>query len=368
MSFPAITKIEAIPYSIPFSTFLRSGQQIHLKQANNVLVRVTTEDGTIGVSEAMGIAEVLGESQASIVNAVNKWLLPRIAGLAVNEVESIRRQLNIVQNNWSAKSAVDMAIHDAAARFLNVPLFRYLGGDNDKIPLTWIIGQGTIEEMVDEAVSAGEQGYSAFKIKIGLDPDKDVKVVHRIRKVLGDTIDLYVDANQAYTYSDAVWALPRMVDANISIVEDPVSNANVSGRRALANHLSVPMLGDECVIGPDELAREIDLGIIRLINVKPPRSGYIGSRRIVDMAQHAGLEIVMGTLLESDVGVLSCAHFHAASYAFTRPAELTYWQKMSDFMLTEPLQVDRGTLILPKGPGIGLEINEEKLAKHSVAL
>ena len=154
----------------------------------------------------------------------------------------------------------------------------------------------------------------------------------------------------------------------IAIVEDPIQNWDVDGRRKLAARLNVPLLGDECVATPVDVKREIDLAILRMINLKPPRSGYHASRKIVHLAEQAGLACMMGTMLETDIGVLAAAHFAAAFKVFTYPAELTYCFKMQDQLLTTKLPVKDGVLQLPDRPGIGADIDEDKLAKYRVAL
>jgi L-alanine-DL-glutamate epimerase-like enolase superfamily enzyme len=368
MNIPVIERIEVTPFQIPFSTFLRSGRHHHLKSAENVLVRVTADDGTVGIAEANALPEILGESQASIVDAISGFIAPRVKGIALCDFERLWRELDVLRNNGSAKAAVDMAVHDALARVLGLPMYRLLGGYRDRVALTWIIGQGTIDEMLEEAQEARGRGFKSFKVKIGLDPAKDVKAVAALRKKLGDETMLYVDANQAYSYADAVWALPRMEPYGIVIVEDPMQNWDVDGRRKLAERLNVPMLGDECATTPGDVKREIDLGILRMINLKPPRSGYHASRKIVHLAEQAGFACMMGTLLESDIGVLAAAHFAAAFKAFSYPAELTYFLKMQDGLLIDKLAIEDGVLLLSDRPGIGAEIDEDKLAKYRVTL
>ena len=139
MHIPVIEHIEVTPFQIPFATFLRSGRQMHVKQAENVLVRVTADDGTVGIAEANAFAELFGESQASIVHAISDWIAPRVKGITLCDFERLWHQLDIMRNNNSAKAAVDMAVHDALARVLGLPMYRMLGGYRDRVPLTWII-------------------------------------------------------------------------------------------------------------------------------------------------------------------------------------------------------------------------------------
>ncbi|MBL8670969.1 MAG: hypothetical protein JNK11_10000 [Alphaproteobacteria bacterium] len=367
MTAAKVARVETLAYRMPFSTFLRSGLQMHVKQAENVLVRLTCDDGTTGVAEANAFAELFGESQASIQAAIAEWIVPRIRGIALTDVERLWQQLDIVANNNSAKAAIDMAVQEALAKRAGLPLWRHLGGFRDRVKLTWIIGQGSIEEMVEEGQEAKARGFASFKIKIGLDPRKDVKAVAKLREALGDDTHLYVDANQAYSFADAVRYLPAMEDEGITLVEDPMPNADTAGRASLARRLKVPLLGDECVRTPQEMMGEIELGALRAFNVKPPRSGYTQTKKILALAEQAGLAAMMGTMLETDIGVLGAAHFAAAHRVFaTYPAELTYFLKMKDRLLSAPLAVKDGVLVLPDGPGLGIEIDEDKIKRYRV--
>lgn len=368
MAIPRIERIEATSFSMPFATFLRSGLKMHVKKADNVLVRVVADNGTAGFAEAMAFAEIFGESQASIVWAVTEWLAPRVKGIPLSDVEKLWAEMDVLRGNPSAKAAVDIAVHDALARSLGIPLYRLLGGYTDRIPLTWIIGQGSAEEMVEEGLEARARGFKSFKVKIGLDPRKDVEVIRVLRRKLGDQVLLYVDANQAYSYADAARVLPLMEDEGIALVEDPMPNWDTDGRLKLSRRLRVPLLGDECVTTPTDVKRETELGILRMINVKPPRSGYYLSRKILHVVEPAGFACIMGTFLETDIGVLMCAHFAAAFRAFSYPAELTYFLKMKDRLLQDALRVEDGVLYLPDRPGLGADVDDEKLERYRVTL
>lgn len=366
MNIPRIDRIEAIPFSVTFSTSLRSGQRGYFPQADNVLIRVTTDTGITGFAEAMAFKELFGESQDSIVWAVGEWIAPKIRGLPVSAFERVWDHLGTIQGNNTAKGAVDIALHDAFAKSVGLPLHELLGGWTDRIPLTWIVGMGSIDEMVEEGQEARRRGFKSFKIKIGIDPVKDVEVVRRMRENLGDDVLLYVDANQAYSLNDAMRVLPRMLDYGIEIVEDPIANSNTEGRLKLSRALPVPLLGDECVTTPAETRREIELGALGMINIKTARSGFYNSRKILHLVEQAGYRCLTGTLLETDIGALASAHFTAAFRIFSYPAELTYFLKMHEHFLKTPLDIQDGTLILPKAPGMGIELDLEKLERHRV--
>ena len=261
---------------------------------------------------------------------------------------------------------MDIALHDALARSVGLPLHQLLGGWTDRIQLTWIIGMDPIEEMLDEALAAAAKGFKSFKIKIGVDTEKDVEAIRRIRESLGKDVLLYVDANQAYSPTQAMRALPRMIEYGIEIIEDPIAHWNSEGRLKLARMLPVPLLGDESVVSPVDIKREIDLGALGMINIKTARSGFYQSRKIIHLAEQAGYQCLIGTLLETDIGALASAHFGAGFRIFTRPAELTYHMKMHDHLLESPLDIQDGWLILPTGPGLGIALDEDKLERYRV--
>jgi L-alanine-DL-glutamate epimerase-like enolase superfamily enzyme len=361
MSTSKIQKIEATKYSLPLAKSLRSGKKRHIKKADHVLIRVTTDDGITGLGEAMAFGHLFGESQASIAWAVEQWIAPKLKGLPLFAIEKVWDEIDTIRGNNTAKGAVDIAVHDALAKSLGIPLYQLLGGWTDRIALTWIIGQMETEQMVEEGLEAKKAGFKSFKVKVGIDSRKDVEVIRSLREALGDDILIYVDANQAYSYQDACRVIPMMEEFGIAMVEDPIPNWDTEGRTELSRRISVPFIGDGCVTSPLEVKKEIDLGAISLMNVKPPRTGYYLSRKIVHLAEQAGFPLIIGTLLETDIGVLASAHFGAAFKIFSYPAELTYFLKMEDHLLKDPVKIEDGFLILPDKPGLGAELDEEKI-------
>jgi L-alanine-DL-glutamate epimerase-like enolase superfamily enzyme len=287
-------------------------------------------------------------------------------GLPISAIEKVWAELDLIQGNNTAKGSVDIALHDALAKHLGLPLYQMLGGWVDRIGLTWIVGLASIEQMLEDAMTASAKGFKSFKIKIGDSTEKDVEVIRLIREALGNDVLLYVDANQAYTPTEAMRALPRMMEYGVEIVEDPIPHWHTESRLKLARMLPVPLLGDESVVSPMDIKREIDTGALGMINIKTARSGFYQSRKIIHLAEQAGYRCLIGTLLETDIGALASAHFGAAFRAFTYPAELTYHLKMQDHLLDSPLNIQDGSLILPTAPGLGIELDEEKLERYRV--
>jgi L-alanine-DL-glutamate epimerase-like enolase superfamily enzyme len=359
-----IQNIEAIPISIPYERPLKYGLRGYLHSADHVLVRIITEDGTTGIGEATPRPIIYGESQASIMWAVESWLAPRLKGIPLWATERIWDEMEPLQGNHTAKGAIDIAIHDALARSLGIPLYQLLGGWSEKIPVAWMVGQMEPDEMVQECIEAKQKGIRSFKVKVGIDPRKDIEVIRLLRKRLGDDALIYVDANQAFCYQTAHAILPELEHYGIGMVEEPIPIWDTRGRLKLSQELSVPLIGDESVVSPHEVNREINLGAISIISIKPPRTGYYLSKKIIHLAEYAGVSCIIGTQVETDVGVLASAHLGAAFKIFSYPAELTYFFTMKDTLLKTPLTIDNGMLVLPNGPGLGVEVDEGKIENY----
>lgn len=363
MTVSKIEKIEALKFRMPLGIKLKSGKKVEVREVDHVLVRITTDDGITGIGEAMA-SPTYSESSASIVWAIEQWIAPKLKAVPLFAMERIWDQIETI-NGSTAKGAVDIAIHDAQAKSLGVPLYRLLGGWTDKIPLTWIVGQGTADEMVQDSLTAQKKGFKSFKIKVGIDYQKDIKNIELLRKMLGDEALIYVDANQAYSFPEARKVIPIMENSGIAMVEDPIPSWQAENRLKLSRIISIPMIGDLCVPSPVEVAREIDLGAISVINVKTPRTGYFLSQKVIHLAESAGYPCIMGTLLETDIGVLASAHFAAAFRIFTYPAELTYFLKMESSLLKNKIKIENGLLYLPNEPGLGAELDEERIRYYS---
>lgn len=359
-----IQKIEAVPFSIPYSEPLKYGLRGFLKSADHVLIRVRTDDGITGLAEAMPRPIIYGESQKSILWAIEHWLAPRVEGLSLYALERIWYEIEPLRGNNTAKGALDIAIHDALGKTLGMPLHRLLGGWTDRIPVAWMVGQKATEEAVAECVEVREKGIRSFKVKVGIDPEKDVELIGRLRKALGDDATIYVDANQAFSFDEANRFLPIMESQGIAMVEEPMLIWHTKGRLRLSQRISVPIIGDESVTTPSEVKREIDLGVISVISVKTPRTGYYQSRKIIHLAEQAGLSCIIGSQADTDIGTLASAHFGSAFKVFSHPAELTFFLTMKDNLLEAPPKIEDGILVLPEEPGLGTRVDEGKIEHY----
>jgi len=359
-----ITQIEAIPFKIPYLAPLKWGLAGYLDAAEHVLVRIHTDEGIVGAAEATPRPTIYGESQASILYAIRNWFAPMIIGLDPGHTEKIWAKLETIHWNPTAKGAIDLALHDAVAKARGIPLWEMLGGSSDQLPVSWMLGMRSIPEMIQEAIDMRAKGFKAFKVKVGIDPEKDVQVIKSLRQNLGADVLIYGDANMAYSVTTAIHTIKRMEEYGLAFVEEPVPAWDWKGRLKVARAISIPIMGDESVFTPQDVAREIDLGAIGIISIKTPRTGYTLSMKIIHLAEIAGIPCLMGTQAETGVGTLASAHFGAARRNVSYPSEISFFLCLKDDLLAEPITLKEGVIELPQRPGNGALLDEGKIKKY----
>jgi L-Ala-D/L-Glu epimerase len=361
-----IVKIEAIPFAIPYRKPLRfaSGE---VQVADHVLVRVHTGDGIVGFAEAPPRPYTYGETQESIVAAVQKLFAPHLVGLTLLEREAVHARMDRTVGNPAAKAAVDMAIWDALGRTLDLPVSQLLGGWTDRMRVSHMVGFAPDAEMVAEAQRIRDRyGIRTFKVKVGRRPiDLDVSACRALRTALGPEVELYVDGNRGWTHAEAARALDAMADLDLTMAEELSPADDVLGRRWLTARTTVPTVADESVPTPADVTRELLGGSATMISIKTARTGFTTSQRVLHQCEGLGVEVVMGNQIDGQIGTACAVTFGAAHRSTSRRAgELSNFLDMSDDLLTEPLEISGGELAVSPGPGIGIQIDEDKLAHY----
>jgi L-alanine-DL-glutamate epimerase-like enolase superfamily enzyme len=361
-----ITAVEAIPYAIPYRKPLRfaSGE---VSVAEHVLVRVHTDEGIVGVADAPPRPFTYGETQASIVAAVTDLFAPQVVGARLLEREVIATRLARTVANPAAKSAVDMAIWDALGRTLDVSVTDLLGGYTDRMRVSHMLGFDEPAAMVAEAERIRDTyGITTFKVKVGRHPYRlDTAVVRALREGLGPEVELYVDGNRGWTASEAARALHEMADLDLLFAEELCPADDVLGRRWLVEQCSIPFIADESAVTPADVTRELLAGAATAVSIKTARTGFTHSQRVHHLAEGLGVEVVMGNQIDGQLGTVATVAFGAAyRLTSTRAGELSNFLDMDDDLLTEPLQITGGHLAVRPGPGLGVEVDEAKLAHY----
>ncbi len=358
-----ICKVETIPFRIPLKEPKQWARGV-TKAAEHILVKIYTDEGLVGVSEAPPRPTVYGESQQSIKFAIDQWLGPMIVGLDPFEIERIWDRFDTIAWNPTAKGALDIGLHDIMGKALNLPCYKFLGCWNNKVHLSWCVHFDSLSSMVKEGREMIEKfGFRALKLKTGMDPKKDVEMVKTMRGELGDEILMYVDANQGYDPFTAIRVINSMAEHNIAMVEEPCPIWDKKGRKRVSQQVNVPLMGDESCFTPAEVKAEIEQDCLRVVSIKTARTGFTLSKKIVHLCEQVGVRNLNGLQVDSSVGTLASAHLCAAlkNTNFYYPSEISSFLLLADDFLKEPLVIKNGCLELADEPGLGIEIDEKKL-------
>jgi L-alanine-DL-glutamate epimerase-like enolase superfamily enzyme len=364
-----ITKVEAIPFRIPLkmTTTWATGTQ---DAAEHILVKIHTDEGVTGVAEAPPRPTIYGESIQSIKFAIDHWFGPMVVGLNPYETEKAWDKFSSIVSNPTAKAAVDMAMYDIIGKMLRLPCYKLFGGWTDKIRLSWCVNLNPIGQMVEEGKEMIQRyGFKALKLKVGVEPKKDVEMVKTMRKELGDEILLYVDGNQGYDPFTAVKVIRKMTEHGIAFVEEPCPVWDKRGRQMVSQRIDIPLMGDESCFTPIDVMREIELGSLRIVLIKAARTGFTLSRKIIHLCEQAGIKNLHGMQGDSSVGTLSSAHLCAGfkNTSFHYPSDLSFFLLLTDDFLEKPIQIKDGCFHLSDDPGLGIVIDDKRFRRFQIS-
>lgn len=361
-----IERIEAIPYSIPYSHPLRfaSGE---VSAAEHVLVRIHTDDGVVGIADTPPRPYTYGETQASIISVLTEIFGPQLIGLDPMDREKAQRIMGRTVNNPTAKGAVDIALWDVVGKSLGVPVHKLLGGYADSMRVSHMLGFRPADELLDEALRFRETfGITTFKLKTGRRPlSLDVEAVRVLREGLGGDVEIYLDANRGWTANEALDVLERTQGMGLTMLEEPCDASEVMSRRRLVRLSPIPIVGDESVPTPGDVARELMSGGCSAICIKTARSGFTQAKEILDLCSGLGVDVTMGNQIDTQIGSLATVTFGAAHEVSQRRAgELSNYLDMADDLLAEPIDIRDGAIRVRETPGVGAEIDDDKLTRY----
>lgn len=362
-----ITSIEAVPFTIPYHHPIVAASGV-LHSAEHVLVRVHTDEGFVGIGEAVARSFVYGESQASILAAIRDWFEPAILGLDPFAVEEIAERTAWVVGNNTVHGAIDIALHDLRGKVTGLPSWRLLGGSGVPVRVTRILSMGEPAEVADEASQAvDEHGITSFKVKVGTGLRGDVARIAAVRDAVGADATIYVDANHGWSAEEAIRTLTAMAAYDLDLVEEPSPAEDRIGRQRLARHVPIPVMADESAPTVADATRELTSGSARALSIKTTRTGFTQSARLVALAGALGARTLLGSQADSMIGAAASLAFGSAHPSLARePGELDYFTVLTDYVITEPLEVSDGVLTPSQRPGTGVDIDEDKLRHYRI--
>lgn len=343
----------SVPLHTPFVSALR-----RTTTTDTVVVRITDTDGITGWGEAPQVWQVTGESLAGAEACLSGPLRSVVVGEDTDDLAPLCRSVaGAVAGNFGAKGAVDVALHDLAARRRGLSLPVLLGSTTHRVTTDVTLAAGEASALAQAAVERLRDGFSVLKMKVGTDAATDVSRVRAARDAVGSDVRIRLDANQGWTPREAVRVIRGLEEAgaDIELVEQPVRAEDLDGLAWVTGRVNTPVMADESVYGVRDLVEVIRRRAADMVNVKLAKcGGFSAARTLLDMAQAHQMGTIVGSMMETHIGVGAAASLVAA-YGTTATADLDAAWWAAESPVVGGMSYDGPVIVLPKEPGLGIE-------------
>jgi O-succinylbenzoate synthase len=338
-----------------------------VETARDILLLKVTTDAGIGWGECVAQHEPAYSSEfvdgAALVIEQHLW--PTLVGSpAAGDGELTAAQvapsLHRFKGHQMAKAALEMAVLDAQLRAEGISLAEHLGATRDVIPSGVSVGIfDSIDVLLEQVAGYVADGYVRIKLKI--EPGRDVEPVRAVRELIGIDKPLQVDANTAYSRAD-IEHLCQLDQFDLLLIEQPLPEEDLLGHAQLAAASSTPVCLDESIVSASTAVDAIELGATEVINIKPGRvGGYLEARRIHGVCVELGIPVWCGGMIETGIGRAANAAL-AALPGFTLPGDISASTRFyRRDIVTDPITISDGHVAVPSTPGLGYELDHEFL-------
>lgn len=352
-----ITHTEIYRFSIRMEPFVIATGT--LDYAQNTFIRIHTDGGIYGVGECSAFPMIVGETQDTCLTLARDFARLWKGKNPLALADRLAELDAYIAKNTTAKSAFDLALHDLAAKEAGLPLFNYLGGAPRTITTDITIGIGSPEEMANKAIEFQKQGAKVLKVKLGKAPDADIARIRAIRHAVGSEMTIRIDANQGWTYDEAVWALQGLQALDIQFCEQPMRSYNDALLPELRKKTTIPLMADESCYDHRDALRLAKQGGCDYINIKFSKSGGIAeAMRIQQAAEGYHIPCMIGGMLESRVALSAAVHFaYAASNVHFYDMDTCLIGHLEDPVVGGVRYVGYD-ISVPDLPGIGADVDE----------
>jgi L-alanine-DL-glutamate epimerase-like enolase superfamily enzyme len=328
-----------------------------------LLVRIRVSGGVEGYGEVSATPLWSGEDGVTARHFIRNVLAPVLIGRPLTPVGALESAMDrALAGNPFTKAGVSIALWDAYARAVGLPLATVLGGPyRTEVPIKLSLS-GDDDELDRAHGAATAAGFGAFKVKVGLDPAADVARFAYVRQLVGPDTLLGADANGGWTRAQAGATIPALSAHGLAFVEQPVAAHDLDGMRSLRD-LGVPVVADESVFGVDDLVRVIRAEAADVVSVYVGKAGGPSRAvRLAELARAFGLDVLIGSNGELGVGAAAQLQVAAALPELSSiPSDIIGAHYYDDDVLATPMDSDGHRVVLGPGPGLGVAIREDLL-------
>lgn len=335
------------PYTIAYETF---------DSVENIFVKLELGDGTVGFGAGSPSDFVTGETLESAQTAlahVEGFLL----GKDIRKIAGLIREMEIIfPNNPSVRAAVDIALHDAFAKRLGLPLIDIWGRAHQQLPTSITIGIKSLEDSILEAKEYKERGFKAIKLKTGKSVEEDIEIFSKIRETVGVDITIRVDANQGYSVRDTLQFYEATKVLDLELIEQPLDKANVALMQELPTEIRQKCMADENLLSPKQALLLTNLPLpFGLFNIKLMKCGGLqAGKQIADIAHLADIKLMWGCMDESIISITAALHVALASPA-TRYLDLDGSLDLAKDMVAGGFILENGYMRTNEAAGLGVQ-------------
>jgi muconate cycloisomerase len=380
-----ITAIETIPVRVPIKPALaiRGGRGLSHSVSPFLLVAIRTDEGLVGVGEASCTPRWSGEDQTTAAHFIDDYFAPLLVGETLDDVARLNAKFTAaVAGNYFAKSAVEMALWDAFGKEQGKPVWRLMScgtctrnSTSDSpaaVPTKWSVSGVEPAKAAEIATWALAQGFRKMKVKVGIDPATDVARVRAVREAVGPGVKLGIDANGGWSAPNvAIPTINRLCDeCQIYFAEQPVPAGNPAAMAEVRRNVPVPIIADESVYSLDDAKTLARAEAADVFSIYVGKAGGIGpARAIAEFAQSIGIKCTIGSNLELGVGSAAMIHLALSAPSIdadTYPCDIIGPLFYEDDILSTPLLITGGWAQAHDRPGLGVELDEEKVEIYRV--
>jgi muconate cycloisomerase len=366
-----IERIELFPVVLPLRMVLtlpRGASRSMAEGKQIILVKMTADDGTTGWGEAGPSRRWSAETTQSCLTTIRDYLTPVVIGRDPFDIAGLHEAMNreiapgLDPGQPIAKAAIDLAAHDLICRRLGITLQTWLGARRrDRISLSYLVSAPDPARIAEVVGTGLDEGYRSFKVKVGHDPGIDVANVSAAIAAAEGCI-VWPDANQGYSLDQALRMAKAFEALGVELFEQPIPMTDVYGMKKLLGATSMNIALDEAAMGIPYLVEIIRREAVEGVVIKLNKVGGIHyARQMCDLTLNAGLRLIGSGLMDAPIGFAASVHLFAA-YGIDFPVDLNGPQHLADDYLARPLPMDGRDALVPQIPGIGVEIDEDKLA------
>jgi len=361
-----ITQAEFIPLIVEGTSSLRISKGA-TRTIHSVVVKLETEDGHVGISEAISCPPGYPEElQAEILAALRYHLQPVIMAANPQNISAVRAEMDRVLNGkyWT-KAAVVNAIYDLLGKIRRKPVCELLGGAwKNCVPnLAGMVGLDAPDRMAAKALGLVQSGATTVKLKIGDTIASDLERVKAVREAVGDNIGLRLDANSHYQAGDAVTLIRKLAKYNPLHVEAPLDKHDLLGLAQVKSSVDIPIMSDESIRIPIEAINLIKLDAVDIIKLKVTKMGFDLAEKILKIASDNGKKCILGHMMELGIAGTAEAHFALAHPELIEPHEIGNFRIVGapDDIINEPVDACPHYFALTPGAGLGVSLNYSRM-------